>query len=957
MTLACYRKDYANFAETCFQKFGDRVKFWITMNEPYTVAVQGYDFGRQAPGHCSLLPSPLFCKIGNSAIEPYIVAHNFIRSHAAAADIYRKRYKGIQGGSIGTILNALWFVPATNTERDIVATQRAKDFMIGWFLDPFVFGDYPSSMKSRVGIRLPKFSQAESAIVKGSLDFVGINHFTTYYVKDDSMNITKRILKDALTDTGAVFLPFNGTHFIGEMTNSLWVFIAPEGIRSLMNYIRLKYGNLPIFITESGLPDLSTRLIPVRHAYFYLNDLQRIRYHSSYLPSLLASIKDGCNVKGYFVWALLDNWEWDNGYSARTGLYYVDYTDNLKRYPKKSAVWYKNFLKPTVEGAVKEDRKGQSVWDTFSHTHGKIVDFSNDDIGVDQYHRFKVCYDWSGNSATEPYIVGHNILRSHATVADIYRKKYKDIQGGSIGTILSAPWLVSATNTEKDIVATQRAKDFMIGWFLDPLIFGDYPSSMKSRVGNRLPKFSQAEAALVKGSLDFLGISHFTSLYVKDNSAKITKILLNDAMTDHGAIFLPFNGTHIIGEIVEGAVKEDGKGQSVWDTFSHTPGKILDFSNDDIGVDQYHRFKEDIQLMKDLRTNAYRFSISWPRIFPNGSGEINDAGVDHYNEFINALVAEERTMEILPRHAFRNSGIGSGNSATEPYIVGHNILRSHATVADIYRKKYKNIQGGSIGTILATPWFVPATNAEKDIVATQRAKDFMLGWFLDPLIFGDYPCSMKSRVGSRLPKFSQAEAALLKGSLDFVGINHFTTYYVKDDSINITKRILKDALTDNGALFLSTTKSLLSNPFISAFNGTNFIGEITSSTWLYIVPEGIRSLMNYIKQKYGNIPIIITENGMSDVSTPFISIKYAYAYLNDVQRIRYHSSYLSSLLASIKDGCNVKGYFTWSLLDCWGWETGYSSRTGLYYVDYTDNLKRYPKKSAVWYKNFLKPTN
>ncbi|KAF1862301.1 hypothetical protein Lal_00026827 [Lupinus albus] len=340
-------KDYANFAETCFQKFGDRVKFWFTINEPYTVAIQGYDVGDKAPGHCSILPFPLFCKTGNSAIEPYIVAHNFIRSHAAATNIYRKKYKGIQGGSIGTILNALWFVPATNIERDIDATQRAKDFMIGWFLDPFIFGDYPSSMKNRIGIRLPKFSQAESALVKGSLDFVGINHFTTYYVKDDSINISKRILKDALADTGVVFFPFNGTHFIGEITKSLWVFIAPEGIRSLMNYIKLKYGNLPIFITESGLNDLSSRLIPVQHAYYYLNDVQRIRYHSSYLHSLLASIKDGCNVKGYFIWSLLDNWEWDSGYNVRTGLYFVDYTDNLKRYPKKSAVWYKNFLKPT----------------------------------------------------------------------------------------------------------------------------------------------------------------------------------------------------------------------------------------------------------------------------------------------------------------------------------------------------------------------------------------------------------------------------------------------------------------------------------------------------------------------------------------------------------------------------------------------------------------------------------
>ncbi|XP_061368012.1 beta-glucosidase 40-like [Gastrolobium bilobum] len=456
----------------------------------------------------------------------------------------------------------------------------------------------------------------------------------------------------------------------------------------------------------------------------------------------------------------------------------------------------------------------------------------------------------------------------------------------------------------------------------------------------------------------------------------------------------------------EGAVKEDGRGPSVWDTFSHTFGKITDFSNADVAVDQYHRYEEDIQLMKDLGTDAYRFSISWSRIFPNGSGEINQAGIDHYNKLINALLAkgiepyvtlyhwdlpqalEDKytgwlSTEIIKDfatyaetcfqkfgdrvkhwitfnepHTFATQGydVGlqapgrcsillhlfcrAGNSATEPYIVAHNVLRSHAAVADIYRKKYKNTQGGSLGIAFDVIWFEPETNTQKDIEAAQRAQDFQLGWFLDPLMFGDYPSSMRSRVGSRLPKFSQSEAALVKGSLDFVGINHYTTFYARDNSTNLIGTLLHDSIADSGTITLP-------------FNGTKTIGEKANSIWLYIVPQGMRSLMNYIKQKYGNPPVFITENGMDDPNNPFISIKEA---LKDEKRIRYHNGYLSSLLASMKDGCNVKGYFVWSLLDNWEWAAGYSSRFGLYFVDYKDNLKRYPKQSVEWFKNFLKPT-
>ncbi|XP_039114952.1 LOW QUALITY PROTEIN: beta-glucosidase 6-like [Dioscorea cayenensis subsp. rotundata] len=454
----------------------------------------------------------------------------------------------------------------------------------------------------------------------------------------------------------------------------------------------------------------------------------------------------------------------------------------------------------------------------------------------------------------------------------------------------------------------------------------------------------------------------------------------------------------------EGAVKEDGRGPTVWDTFAHTFGKVIDFSNADVAVDQYHRFEEDVQLMADMGMDAYRFSIAWSRLFPNGTGTVNQAGVDHYNRVINALLAKGIEPYVtlyhwdLPQaledkyngwlgsqiindfanyaetcfkmfgdrvkywisfnepHTFAIQGFDvglqapgrcsillrlfcrAGNSATEPYIVAHHVLIAHATAADIYRKKYKAAQNGIIGISFDVMWFEPMTNSPQDIAATQRAQDFQFGWFMDPLFFGDYPSSMRKRVGNRLPKFSASEAALIKGSLDFVGINHYTTYYAQPNVTNIVGLLFNDALADSGAITLP-------------FKGFNTIGDRASSIWLYIVPSGMRSLMNYIKTKYGNPPVIITENGMDDPNNPLISIKDA---LKDEKRIKYHNDYLGNLSAAIReDGCDVRGYFVWSLLDNWEWAAGYTSRFGLYFVDYKDNLKRYPKDSVQWFKKLL----
>lgn len=320
------------------------MKNWITFNEPHTFAIQGYDLGLQAPGRCSIL-SHLVCKTGNSSTEPYIVAHNVLLSHAVAANIYRNKYQPKQHGSIGISFDVIWFEPVTNSTEDIDATQRAQDFQLGWFLDPLMFGDYPRSMRRRVGNRLPTFSKSEAALVKGSFDFVGINHYTTFYAKNNSTNIIGSLLNDAIADSGAITLPFMDGKVIGDKANSIWLYIVPHGIRSLMNYIKQKYGNPRVIITENGMDDANSPLIPIGNA---LKDTKRIKYHHDYLSNLLAAIKeDGCNVRGYFVWSLLDNWEWAAGFTSRFGLYFVDYKDNLKRYPKDSVKWFKNFLTST----------------------------------------------------------------------------------------------------------------------------------------------------------------------------------------------------------------------------------------------------------------------------------------------------------------------------------------------------------------------------------------------------------------------------------------------------------------------------------------------------------------------------------------------------------------------------------------------------------------------------------
>ncbi|KAH0765987.1 hypothetical protein KY285_001858 [Solanum tuberosum] len=186
--------DFVDYAELCFKEFGDRIKDWITINEPYSYALFGYVTGSYAPGRCSAFTNNNMCGVGNAATEPYIVGHHMLLAHAKAVNLYRDKYKASLKGKIGISLISNWFVPNSTNKEDIDAVERALDFMFGWFMHPVTYGDYPVSMRERVKNRLPKFTSEEAEMVKNSYDFLGLNYYTSSYAANiiypDTVNIT-----------------------------------------------------------------------------------------------------------------------------------------------------------------------------------------------------------------------------------------------------------------------------------------------------------------------------------------------------------------------------------------------------------------------------------------------------------------------------------------------------------------------------------------------------------------------------------------------------------------------------------------------------------------------------------------------------------------------------------------------------------------------------------------------
>ncbi|KAK4855446.1 hypothetical protein QYF36_007427 [Acer negundo] len=332
-------EDFRDYAEVCFKAFGDRVKHWITLNEPWSYSIGGYAAAVSAPGRCSEWQG-LNCTGGDSAKEPYWVSHHQLLAHATAVQLYKNKYQISQKGIIGITLVSSWMVPLSSSHHHQNAAQRALDFMLGWFMDPLTNGDYPHTMKSLVGSRLPKFSEEESNIIKGSFDFLGLNYYSANYAAYAPQFRSGN--KSYVTDSLVNLLTARNGIPIGPKAGSDWLYVYPRGIRDLLVYTRRKYNNPLIYITENGVDEVNNATLSLEEA---LVDKMRIDYYYKHLSYIERAIKDGVDVRGYFAWSLLDNFEWSSGYTVRFGINYVDYKNGLKRYPKLSAHWFKNFLK------------------------------------------------------------------------------------------------------------------------------------------------------------------------------------------------------------------------------------------------------------------------------------------------------------------------------------------------------------------------------------------------------------------------------------------------------------------------------------------------------------------------------------------------------------------------------------------------------------------------------------
>jgi beta-glucosidase len=327
------------YADFCFKTFGHLVKFWLTMNEIQAFAWLGYGTGFHAPGRCSPEFDSSCQEIGgggDSSTEPYIAAHNAILAHALAVQTYRTKYQQSQKGKIGITINSAYGAPFNSSDvNDQQAVNTATAFQYGWFGDAFVFGRYPPEMTSLItGGRLPSFNKSASALVRGSYDFLGINYYTTFYIQNTGVPGSNYGNDGRYNSTG-----INATgNQIGPQAASDWLYDYPQGFRGLLNWVYKRYrsANPTLYVLENGVSCPGEGDTPLPQV---LNDTFRVNYIYNHVMTLLDTIvEDRIPIKGYFVWSLLDNFEWADGYHVRFGLTYVDYNNNLTRYKKES--WY-----------------------------------------------------------------------------------------------------------------------------------------------------------------------------------------------------------------------------------------------------------------------------------------------------------------------------------------------------------------------------------------------------------------------------------------------------------------------------------------------------------------------------------------------------------------------------------------------------------------------------------------
>jgi beta-glucosidase len=416
---------------------------------------------------------------------------------------------------------------------------------------------------------------------------------------------------------------------------------------------------------------------------------------------------------------------------------------------------------------------------------------------------------------------------------------------------------------------------------------------------------------------------------------------------------------------IEGAVREDGRGESIWDRFSAVPGKVLNGDSGAVACDSYHRYREDVRLMRELGLNAYRFSISWPRILPEGRGWPNAAGLDFYDRFVDELL--ENGIEPFPTlyhwdlpQALEDRGgwpvrdtvdaftqyveavaarlgdrVSHWITQNEPWVIAwlgyglgehapgraseadaiaaaHHVLLSHGRAVEVLRRE---APGAEVGITIDVVPMHPLTDSAADVAAA-RAEDLVRNrWFVDPVLLGTYPEELLPRFEALLPAGWKDDLPLIAAPLDFFGVNYYRRHIVQ-------------AAPDGSPVVVDPAE-----------------GEVTEMGW-EVYPDGLYKLLVQLHDEYDVPPLYVTENGAA------FPDNRQNGTVEDPARTAYLETHLAAIARAIEEGVSVQGYFVWSLLDNFEWARGFSKRFGIVYVDY-ETLERVPKASYAWYRDFI----
>jgi len=420
---------------------------------------------------------------------------------------------------------------------------------------------------------------------------------------------------------------------------------------------------------------------------------------------------------------------------------------------------------------------------------------------------------------------------------------------------------------------------------------------------------------------------------------------------------------------VAGSPLADGAGASIWQRFAHTPHHVRDGDTGDVACDHYRRYEEDVELMRALGTNAYRFSIAWARVLPEGRGAVNAAGLGFYDRLVDALLAKGIAPMVTLYHwdlpaalddrggwlnpdiadwfadyadaVFRklDDRVKLWATLNEPWVVTdggylhgtlapghrnrfeapiatHHLLRAHGAAVQAYRASGRH----QVGIVVNLEPKYAASERDEDVAATARADAYMNLQYLDPVLLGRYPDALPQVFGDAWPRWPAEDLALIRQPIDFVGVNYYTRSVTRFDA-------------DHWLLHAAGVRQKRAT--------------YTETGW-EVFPRGLCDTLKRVKERYGNPPLYVTENGAAFFDPPTADE----GRVRDPLRVAYLRDHLRAVHDAIAAGVDVRGYFAWSLLDNFEWSLGYSKRFGIVHVDFATQA-RTPKDSARFYADVI----